>query len=212
MPNPMRRNPLPALLGALALAFAALAPARADDAADARQFIAQMADQAIALVDNTADTKQQKVDAFSKLFVASFDIPAIGQFVLGRHWKGASAEQQQQFLDLFRDFTVLTWTGRFNGYAGVRLDVSGAGPDPQDASVLLVDSKIVRASADPIPLQWRVHKTPAGWRIVDIFVEGVSMALTQRQDFASAIQSSGGTVDGLNAALRKKIEQMKAGG
>lgn len=197
---------LVALLAGMALAAGG---ARADDGADARNFVVDLTDKAIVLVGNKDISDQARVAKFRALFVASFDMPEIGQFVLGRHWSKATAEQQQQFLTLFEDFTVLTWSRRFKEYSGVSVEVEGVAP--ADKGDELVDTMIKRPQGDPIPLQWKVHHTSEGWRIIDIIVQGVSMGLTQRQDFASAIQSNGGNIQGLLQTLSAKVDQLKSG-
>ncbi len=129
--------------------------------------------------------------------------------MLGRHWKTATPEQQQDFITAFEDFTVLTWSTRFKDYSGVSFKLEGA--SPADTGFWIVDSRVIRNQGDPLLLGWRVHQVDGGWRITDILVEGVSMALTQRQDFASAIQSSGGTIASLLATMHKKIDELRAG-
>lgn len=185
--------------------------ARADDAEanDAQKFIRALADKALVLVNDKAMSDKDRADKFRTLFIATFDIPEIGKFVLGRHWKNATPQQQQDFIVSFEDFTVLTWSTRFKDYSGVSFELDGA--TPADEGFYIVDSRIKRSQGEPLPLGWRVHKVDGQWRITDILVEGVSMALTQRQDFAAAIQSSGGTVDSLLTTMHKKIEELRAG-
>ena len=199
-----------AVLATLFLAFGARADEAADeaaDAADAQTFIRTLADRALVLV-NARDMKDAaRAEGFRTLFVEAFDIPDIGRFVLGRHWKGATPEQQQDFLKSFEDYTVLTWSTRFKDYSGVSLDVLGA--SPADGGYLIVQSRIVRAQGDPLGVGWRVHKVDDKWKITDILIENVSMALTQRQDFSAVVQSSGGTVDGLLVTMHKKIEELR---
>jgi phospholipid transport system substrate-binding protein len=186
--------------------------ARADEAAEAasaQTFIRTLADQALVYVNSKTMSDAERSAGFRKLFVEAFDIPDIGRFVLGRHWKSASADQQQDFLKAFEEFTVLTWSTRFKDYSGVSLVVDGA--SPADEGYFLVESHIVRLQGEPLPVGWRAHKVDAKWKITDILIENVSMALTQRQDFASVIQSSGGTVDGLLTTMHKKIDELRAG-
>jgi len=203
-----------ALLAFILVAAASMAApvARADEAADAASaqiFIRTLADKALVLVNATDIKDSVRADGFKTLFVDSFDIPDIGRFVLGRHWKGASPDQQKQFIQAFEDYTVLTWSTRFKDYSGVSLVVEGA--SPAEEGFIIVGSRIVRKQGDPLEVGWRVHQVDGRWRITDILIENVSMALTQRNDFAAAIQSSGGTVEGLLDTMHKKIEELRAG-
>jgi len=179
------------------------------DGTEAQKFIRTLADQALVLVNDKKISDSDRAERFRGLFVVGFDIPEIGKFVLGRHWKSASVEQQQDFLKSFEDFTVLTWSTRFKDYSGVSFDVQGAAP--ADDGYWQVDSTIHRTTGDPLPLGWRVHRVDSNWRITDILVEGVSMALTQRQDFASAMQANGGKIEDLLAAMHKKIVELRSG-
>jgi phospholipid transport system substrate-binding protein len=185
--------------------------ARADQAADAAAsqiFIHTLADKALVLV-NAKDMKDSdRASGFKTLFVEAFDIPDIGRFVLGRHWKSATPEQQKDFLGAFEDYTVLTWSTRFKDYTGVSFVVEGA--TPADDGFMIVESRIVRSQGDPLQVGWRVHQVAGAWRITDILIENVSMALTQRQDFAASIQSSGGSVESLLATMHKKIDELRA--
>ena len=153
----------------------------------------------------------ERDERFRKLFVSSFDLPAIGKFVLARYWKTATPDQQTEFLKLFEDQVVLTWAKRFKDYSGEKLQIDAS--NKEDEHNWLVDSQILREKGPGIPVQWRLHDMPDGsLRITDIIVEGVSMAITQRQDFSSTLQGIGGKIDALLSAMRTKIDQLKAAG
>ncbi len=210
MTEPLRRAfAAVAIFAALLLGPVGARADQAADAADSQRFIQALADKALVLVNSTTLKDSERAEEFRTLFVAAFDIPDIGRFVLGRHWKAATPAQQQDFLKSFEDFTVLTWSTRFKDYTGVRFQVEGA--TPADDGFMIVDSKIFRKDGDPLQVGWRMHQVGGGWRITDILIENVSMALTQRQDFASSIQSSGGSVELLLKTMHAKIEELRAG-
>lgn len=199
-----------AALAIFAALYAGIGSARADqpaDGAEAQNFIHTLASNALVLVNDKSLSDRDRADRFRTLFVAAFDLPEIGKFVLGRHWKTATADQQKAFVKAFEDYTVLTWSTRFKDYSGVSFTVDGA--SPQDDGFWQVDLRILRSQGEPLPLSWRIHKVDGAWRITDILVEGVSMALTQRQDFASAMQASGGSLDALLDAMDKKVAELQ---
>jgi phospholipid transport system substrate-binding protein len=178
---------------------------------DAQKFVSGLAQQAITTVANRQLSQPERDDRFRKLFVSSFDIPEIGKFVLSRFWRTTSPEQQQEFISLFEDITVLTWSKRFQDYNGESLEPLGVAKDGDKG--WLVDSRILRNQGPPIPVQWRIKEADAGsFRVVDIVVEGVSMAITLRSDYAAALQGNGGRIDGLLAIMRTKIDQLRAAG
>jgi len=183
-------------------------PARAQSADAARAFIARLADQAIAIAaaKNTSPVEQEK--RFRELFVIAFDLPEISKFVLGRHWRTASEQQRQQFLALFEELTVLTWAKRFRDYSGETFVTGEARPDGEGRAI--VESQVNRRSAPPIPVIWRVASGGAGWKITDIVVEGVSMAITYRSDYTAAMNASGGKIDGLLEQMRAKVADLRS--
>ncbi|MGH6933505.1 MAG: MlaC/ttg2D family ABC transporter substrate-binding protein [Dongiaceae bacterium] len=185
------------------ITVAAGAPARADQAADgAVRFIESLGTKAIG--DLTGDTLSvaERETRFRALLSEHFDMPAINKFVLGRYWRVATDQEKTEFSRLFEEFLVKSYAIRFAGYAGQSFEVLGGGESHD--GVVIVNSRIDRNGAEPIRLDWRVIMGASRMTIVDILIEGVSMAVTQRSDFASVIQSRGGTVAGLLEALRDK--------
>jgi phospholipid transport system substrate-binding protein len=204
---------LPQTLAVLLLAVSTLiaSSARAADKTpdDAKAFISTLAQQAISTVAQRDLPDAERNDRFRRLFVASFDLPQISQFVLARYWRSATPEQQQEFMKEFQELQVLNWARRFKDYKGENLDVTSSAKDADRG--FIVDSQLNHPPAQPLPVQWKVRQADDGQlRVTDIVVEGVSMAITQRSDYNSMLQGNGGKVDGLLTALRTKIDQMRA--
>lgn len=147
--------------------------------------------------------QKEKTSRFRKLFVEFFDIPAIGRFVLGRFARAIQPGDLERFQRLFEDVIVYTWTRRFGEYKGETLNVKDSVPDG-DAGAL-VNSDIVGKGGQAFAVSWRLRKREAGFRIVDVIVEGVSMAITYRNEYASVIQQGGGM-----AALFSQMESQVA--
>lgn len=183
-------------------------PAHADTTADARAFIQRLADTAMNTVAIKGLSDEERTRRFRTLFVDTFDLPEIGKLVMARYWRAATPEQQQEFLRLFEDIQVYTWTRRFKDYSGETLDILGV--QPEGETDFLVDSRIKREKLDPIAVSWRVRKEGDTFKVLDIKVEGASMAFTHRSEYSSVIQGGGGQVEALLAALRKKVAQLQA--
>jgi phospholipid transport system substrate-binding protein len=206
----IRRRFLCAAL-ALGLAVAMSAQACAASAEEARAFVQDLAQKAIATVADKQLGDEPRNERFRQLFISAFDLPEIGRFVLSRYWRKATPEQQTEFVKLFEETNVLVWSKRFKDYDGERLETSGATKDGDSGWV--VDSQILRPRGQPIPVQWRLDQSGDGrLHITDIVSEGVSMALTQRQDYSAAMQSNGGNVDALLSSMRTKIDQIRQAG
>lgn len=202
-----RRFLIASFAAALALMSAAV-PAKADTSADARAFIQRLADTAMNTVAVKGLSDDERQRRFRTLFVDTFDLPEIGKLVLGRYWRAATPEQQQEFLKLFEEIQVYTWTKRFKDYSGETLDILGVAPEGE--TDVMIDSRIKREKLEPINVSWRVRKSGEGFKVLDIKVEGASMAFTHRSEYSSVIQGAGGQVDGLLVAMRKKLAQMQA--
>jgi phospholipid transport system substrate-binding protein len=197
----LRRSFLPAAL-ALLVGIAASAPV-AVAAADPAALISDLGNRALEVLGKNV-TPSQRESRFRELFDEDFDVPAIAHFVLGRYWRIATAAQQQEFVRLFTEYTALAYSRRLAEYSGETLTVTGSRPEP-DGSI--VTSEIVRTNgAPPAKVDWRLIRTDGTYKITDVIVDGISMAVTQRSEFASVIQRHGGQVEGLLTLLRAKTE------
>jgi phospholipid transport system substrate-binding protein len=195
------------LLGLLLLCGVLAAPLPSHAApADPAAFVSDLGKRAInALTSSQAEADREK--AFRTLFDEGFDLQAIGRFVLGPYWRTATEEQRTEFLTLFETYVVHSYGVRFGEYSGQQLTVQGSRPQGDDAAV--VSSQIVQPQgAPPIKVGWQLSKGPQGYKITDVNVEGVSMAVTPRQEFASIIQRNGGQLDALIKLLHDKTSQI----
>ena len=202
-----RRTLLAALAAApLMLAFAAQ-PAPAIEAGKAGAFIQKLGDEAIGRLGKAKLDKQEREQELRRLLNEAFAIKGIGRFVLGRYWRRADAAQRERYLQAFEDLIVTTYAARFEAYDGQTFTVAGERPDGKNGR--LVESQISPKEGPPIKLQWRIRQGGDSLKIVDVLVEGVSMAITQRSEFAAVIQQKGGSVDGLIQELESKVGKLR---
>lgn len=173
----------------------------------AQTFVEGMADEAIQALTAEGVSREDRMTRFRILLKANFDVPLIGRWVLGRSWRGASDMEKAEYLTLFEDYIVVTYVERFDQFSGEKLNVLKSVADPgKDA---IVYSQINRPSGDgAIRVNWRVRAKADVYKIIDVYVEGISMSQTQRKEFASVIRSNGGKVTALNDLLRNKIAQL----
>jgi len=184
----------------------ASAPANGSNA-EAGAFILKLAERVVTGLTKPGVTAEERDRRFRDLFHEGFDVPAIARFALGRYWRTANEEERREYLKLFEELIVQTYAHRFTGYSGERLRVVTTRAASDGESV--VTTEVIRDAGAPIKVDWRVFKKDGSYKIYDIVVEGVSMSITQRDDFAALIQRQGGKVAGLNAALRDKIAQAR---
>ncbi len=179
------------------------------DQAGARAFMVELGQRAIQVLQQPGHNQEATVAAFRTLFQSSFDTATIGRFALGRYWQQATPEEQQEYLRLFQEMIVQTYARRFSGYSGEIFQVGNT--QPVSDHDVMVDTQIIREGAPPIPAQWRLRERDGRFQVIDVVVEGVSMTVTQRNEFASVIQRGGGHVEALIQALRNQIAQAQRG-
>jgi phospholipid transport system substrate-binding protein len=190
-------------MGAFALAaflFASVNFARADQAADATAFVRTFGDRTVELVTTPADAAQARVEGLRRLVLDGLEIEAISRFVLGRGWSDASETDRTEYRRAYEDYIVRTLSQRLTNYGGETLNVGAA--RPVAGGDLLVVSTITRPANPPIKIDWRVRPTAEGFRIVDLIVEGLSLVVTQRDEFATVLR--GGGLPALVKTLRQR--------
>ena len=198
-----RRTFLAAVLAALLVVSAGGQRAAASDD-PALAFVQGLGDQAVAVLrDKTASTFEEREAAFREVMVEGFDIPVVGRFVLGRHWKAASKQQRADYMAVFVDFIVRVYASRFDSYGGELFSARSVIDDPSGDKV--VRAQIVRPSGgNPIDVDFRVRPGDGRYKIIDVTVEGISMLHTHRVEFSSVINRKG--IDGLLRDLRARVD------
>ncbi len=201
------RQRITLILSVIGLVFGlALPGARALQAADPAALINNLVGEAIANIKAQQVSDEDRATKFRGLLEAGFDIPRISRFVLGRYWNGASDGARQEFAGLFEDWVVRTYSSRFKAYSGQIIQVTGTRPESDITTVVLSQFVDPNGGAPPAKIEWHVRKEADGsFKIVDVSVEGISMALTQRDEIAAVADRSGGTVEGLNKALQERL-------
>ncbi len=187
---------------AVLFSFGLATGARADTEG-AGAFIEALGTRAIAVLSDKSLTPKDRRAKFRAIFIENFDIDGIARFVLGRYIRRATPEEYKSFKVLFREFIVTAYAERLDKYSGETLKI-GAIRNNDGESV--VESTIESPNdGPPTRVDWRVTKTANGHKVVDVVVEGVSMRITHRSEFASVIRNGGGTVAALNKALHEKV-------
>jgi phospholipid transport system substrate-binding protein len=190
---------------ALAAGWRPAAAAGQDTAAQATRFMEGLSDKAIQALATKDISREERIKRFRVILNDHFDVPTIGRWVLGRYWKQATPEEQQEYMRLFESLIVATYVDRFSEYSGETLKIlASETPGPEEA---MVRTEIVRPiGGQPVKVDWRMFARGGKFKIFDVVVEGVSMSQTQRSEFASVVTSNGGKVAGLLAVLREKTK------
>jgi phospholipid transport system substrate-binding protein len=141
---------------------------------------------------------------------AGTDLTLLGQLVLGRYWRQASREQRTEYLSLFRRYMFQTFVQRLRQYAGSDLSYHGErfqiiASRAVGERDILVQSRVAPPTSQPLRVDWRLREASGEPVIIDLIVEGISLLVTQRSEFAAVLERSG--VDGLLTELRARVTQ-----
>ena len=126
--------------------------------------------------------------------------------MLGRFWRIFTPWEQQEFLGLFENYVVLTFSEKPSDYTedGGRPSVTGCRPDPDGA---IVSSKIIRGSGSyqPIRVDWRLTALNGSYKISDIIIDGLRMAENGRSQLEGVVERNGGRPQAIFAVMRQQI-------
>ena len=129
------------------------------------------------------------------------DFREAAQLAMGKSWNTASPAQQAQIVNEFRAMLVRIYSNAIQVYRGQTMKVLPVRLAP-GATEVTVRNQYLSQGRPPVPVEYAMKKTPEGWKVYDISVEGVSLVLTYRAEFESITRTSG--IDGLLKRLAEK--------
>jgi len=135
---------------------------------------------------------------------SGFDLPTMTRFAVGPAWSGMSEAQHSALVGAFTRFTVASYASNFDSYGGQKFMVQAVQTRGADK---IVPVQLVSPHGAPVTLIYRLHETPSGWKIIDIYFNGISQLTTRRADFAQSLNMGGasGLISHLEA-LTQKLE------
>lgn len=163
--------------------------------------IQSLADQAmVELTDQTlADDVRRK--NFVALMDRYFAMDVVSRFVLGRYWRSISDAEMNEFSNLLQNYLALNYANQFKEFNGEQFVVGNETEKNKDT---FVNSQFVRPDGPPVNIVWRMRMFGDDFKIIDVSIEGLSMGITQRDEFTSVIQQNNDDVSALTKALKAK--------
>lgn len=143
----------------------------------------------------------QRIARLRQLFAENFDTAGIAEFALGPYRRSATPQQQQEFFRLYQDYTVRTYDAQLGQYGAAPFQVTGGRSDGERA---VVTSEIIRPGGNHVQIDWHLVNRQGQYKINDLIIAGISMKLTQRDEFARWIQNNGGRFDAFLSVLRQQ--------
>ncbi|GEO81431.1 MlaC/ttg2D family ABC transporter substrate-binding protein [Pararhodospirillum oryzae] len=197
---------------ALVLLLGGTAPSLALDLPkDPGAFVQELSRYAIDDILKADVSQQERISRFEILLDNAFDMGFIARFVVGGAWNSATPAQRTEFAKLFRDMNVINWGSRFDEYGGQRIQVVNVqSQDSRGGRLHEVTTAIGNEGDKAMVVVWVLRENPENQGrlgVIDLKVEGVSMAQTFRSEYLAVLKSTG-SMDGLNQVLRDKIASL----
>ena len=150
-------------------------------------------------------SKKEKMLELQDLAKDTVDIKGIGFYTLGKYRKEISEDQKVQYSELFKDYFLKSFSSRLSEYSNPKINVISK--DKKNEKYTIVSSILVATKDRPeVKIDWRIYtKNPDKPLIRDLIIEGLSLARTQKEEFASIIKSNNGNIDALFESLKKFI-------
>ena len=191
----------------LMLTIAWRAPEAAASGDEAEAFIDNLAKKSIVMMDPAYGTVSEREAEFRRIVGKGFAMATIGRFVVGRHWRTMTDEQRTEYQMLFREWLLKSYSGRLRQGTGQEIKfLKTTVVSKRDTFVRTRINQV--SSRPPVIADWRVRKFDGQYKIIDIVVEGVSMAAAQKSEFESVIRREG--IDGLIGNLRSRLAMLNA--
>ena len=191
-----------ALSGALVATLALPAgPALALAEDEAKAVVRRAVDEVLALV-TAPGSDADKASKLRGVMEETAALPQIARFAAGRIWREMSEDQQARYVSAFAGYVSRIYARRFGEYSGETVTL-GRAVDAGKKGILVQSSVSQPGGSQPVAVDWLVSdRGGSGARIVDIVIEGVSMATTQRDEIGALFDSRGSNVENLIEALR----------
>ena len=169
---------------------------------DPKQFIQEIVDEAKKVLVDT-NSKEVKTKKLSEMALRTVDIKGVAYYSLGNYRKGLSDEQMKKYLSLFEKYFLKSFTSRLTDYSDPKIDVLSI--EVLNPKYTIVKSILLATDKRPaVNIEWRVYtKNPDKPLIRDLIIEGLSLPRTQKEEFASVIETNNGDINKLFITLKE---------
>ncbi|EKE17272.1 MAG: hypothetical protein ACD_10C00532G0003 [uncultured bacterium] len=194
----------------IAFLFAALVgtAVQAQDAPDA--LIMQVTEDVLDIVRKDKDIQtgnaQKAIELVDKKVLPHFNFPHMTALALGKEWRKATVQQQQQLTAEFRTLLVRTYSNALTGYKNQKVVYKPFKMKPDETDVM-VRTEVVQPGSKAVQLDYSLEKQDSGWKVYDVTVAGISLVTNYRDQFAQEVRSGG--IDGLIATISVKNKSLE---
>jgi phospholipid transport system substrate-binding protein len=194
------------ILCAAAMLLAQTAPAQ-DAAPDA--LVRSVTDEVVGVIkqdkDIQAGNRQKTIALVEQKVLPHFDFTRMTALAMGPHWRRSTPEQQKVLVEQFRTLLVRTYSTALSAYRDQDIDVKPLRAQPNDGEVV-VRSEVKQSGPEVVTIDYSMEKSPAGWKVYDVVVGGVSLVTNYRDTFAAEVRNGG--IDGLIKSISAKNQEI----
>jgi phospholipid transport system substrate-binding protein len=195
------------------LAALPFAPAIAQDAQAPDVLVKGVTQDVIAIVKQDKDIQsgntKKTIALVEEKVLPHFNFTRMTALAMGVNWRKATPDQQKLLVEQFRTLLVRTYSTALTSYRNQTIEFKPLRAQANDTDVM-VRSEVRQSGAEPVGIDYSMEKTPAGWKVYDVVVGGVSLVTTYRDTFANEVRNNG--VDGLIKVLSDKNRQLESKG
>lgn len=196
------------LLAFVAACFASAA-VLAQDAPDA--LVQQVTEEVLEVVRKDKDIQngntQKVIELVERKVLPHFNFSRMTALAVGKDWRKASPQQQQQLTHEFKTLLVRTYSNALTGYRNQKIVYKPFKMTAGDAEVL-VRTEVLQPGAKPVQLDYSLEKQDSGWKVFDVVVAGISLVTNYRDQFGQEVRSGG--IDGLISAIATKNKSLES--
>ncbi len=174
---------------------------------DPKEFVNELINEVITKLSDKSLTDNDRKEFIEKIASENVDINALGLYTLGEIRKTTNKEKILKYQNIFEKYFLKTLSSRLNDYSSTIFEVTGA--EQKSSNYTIVNSKIIPKDGKPIiKIDWRIYtKNPDKPLIRDLIVEGLSLARTQKEEFASILTSNNNDINILINKLEEFLER-----
>ena len=171
-----------------------------------KEFVQSVANEA-SLILTKNFTKEQKIEKLKSIAKETVDFRGIGYYSLGAHRKNLSDDKKKEYLDIFKKYFLKSFSSRLAEYTDPKIRVDSQ--KKLNEKYTIVSSVLMATEEKPeVKIDWRIiTKNPDKLLIIDVVIEGVSLAKVQKEEFNSIIQSNDGDINALLTSLKEFINK-----
>ena len=203
---------IPRLLFVTLLAFCSSSFAQPTESPTPDALVQRTTNEVISILKTDSGIKHDRkklFDLIESTILPHFDFARMTQLAVGRYWRRATPQQQQDIVTEFRTLLVRTYSTALTNYKDQKIEFLPLHMQPGDTDVT-VRTRAIQPGGMPVPIDYTMEKTPAGWKVYDVAVDNVSLVTNYRSSFANEVRQGG--IDKLIKTLQEKNQAAESTG